>query len=344
MMVGMCLIMQAQRLISLCGWELRSLPYAVDCKDVSNQSHKNSTIVYCPQVVDDATNKSLIVYSADNNESSKVDENSKYSIGEQMDPNSVVFDCSLCGATVGLWAFCTVPRPVQSIRLVGYAEVNGENDAVTQSSLDKNTNDLENRQGVNNVVSDVANSSKVTSSSLNMTIAGGPPPTKQNFKAIISLPVIGQNLRARLSYDYDIRDHFFVDRGSSQSHSQDIRIQEITDNTVNTSIRQLVPVSSEIRETSNCETDSQASIRDSAVDNVFEGTHSAQQPSSRRDKMPVQAETDRLKSSSVGDSSSSQVSDFLIAKWALDYEFMILLLEKHYCQVIIAIVLNKMWN
>jgi hypothetical protein len=59
--------------------------------------------------------------------------------------------------------------------------------------------------------------------------------------------------------------------------------------------------------------------------------------------MPVQAETDRLKSSSVGDSSSSQVSDFLIAKWALDYEFMILL-EKHHCQVIIAIVLNKMWN
>jgi hypothetical protein len=342
MMVGMCLIMQAQRLISLCGWELRSLPYAVDCKDVSNQSHKNSTIVYCPQVVDDAMNKSLV--SADNNGSSKVDENSKYSIGEQIDPNSVVFDCSLCGATVGLWAFCTVPRPVQSIRLVGYAEVNGENDAVTQSSLDKNTNDLENRQGVNNAMSNVANSSKDTSSSLNMTIAGGPPPTKQNFKAIISLPVIGQNLRARLSYDYDIRDHFFVYGGSSQSHSQEIRIQEIIDNTVNTSIRQLVPVSSEIRETSNCETDSQASIRDSAVDNVFEGTHSAQQPSSRRDKMPVQAETDRLKSSSVGDSSSSQVSDFLIAKWALDYEFMILLLEKHYCQVIIAIVLNKMWN
>ncbi|PNY14125.1 nuclear-interacting partner of ALK, partial [Trifolium pratense] len=296
---------QAQRLISLCGWELRSLPYAVDCKDVSNQSHKNSTIIYCPQVVDDATNKSLIVYSADNNESSKVDENSKYSIGEQMDPNSVVFDCSLCGATVGLWAFCTVPRPVQSIRLVGYAELNGENDVVTQSSLNKNTNDLENRQGVNNAVSDVANSSKGASSSLNMTIAGGPPPTKQNFKAIISLPVIGQNLRARLSYDYDIRDHFFVDLGGSQSHSQ-IRIQEITDNTVNTSIRQLVPVSSEIREISNCETDSQASIRDSVVDNVLEGTHSAQQPSSLKDKMPVQAETDRSKSSSVGDPSSSK--------------------------------------
>lgn len=284
---------QAQRLISLCGWELRYLPYAVDCRDVSDQSHKNSTIVYSPRVVSDARNNNLTVYSADNNESSKMDENSKHSIGEQMDPNSAVLDCSLCGASVGLWAFCTVPRPVESIRLVGYAEVNGDND-------------LENRQGVNNALSDIANSSKDTSSGLNMTIAGGPPPTKQNFKAIISLPIIGQNLRARLSYDYDIRDHFFVDRGGSQSDSQEIRIREKTDTTVNASIGQLVPVSSEIREISNCETGSQASIHDSVLDNVLEGTSSAGQPSGFKDKMPVQAETDGLKNSCAGDPSSSQ--------------------------------------
>ncbi|CAL5198522.1 unnamed protein product [Lathyrus oleraceus] len=285
---------QAQRLISLCGWELRYLPYAVDCKNVSGQSHKNSTILYCPQVVTDAKNDNLIVSSADNNESSKMDENSKYSIGEQMDPNSAVLDCSLCGATVGLWAFCTVLRPVQSIRLVGYTEVNGEND-------------LENRQEeINNAMSDVATSSKDTPSSLNMTIAGGPPPTKQNFKAIISLPVIGQNLRARLSYDYDIRDHFFVDRGSSHTASHETRIKEKTDNTVNASIGQLVPVSSETREISNRETDSQASIHDSVVDNALEGTHSAEQSSSFKDKMPIQAKTDGLKISSVGNPSGSQ--------------------------------------
>jgi len=160
-------------------------------------------------------------------------------------------------------------------------------------------------------LSDIANSSKDTSSGLTMTIAGGPPPTKQNFKAIISLPIIGQNLRARLSYDYDIRDHFFVDRGGSQSDSQEIRIQEKTDSTVNASIGQLVPVSSEIREISNCETGSQrASIRDSVLDNVLEGTSSAGQPSGFKDKMPVQAETDGLKNSSAGDPSSSQVGVF----------------------------------
>lgn len=304
---NVCLTMQAQRLISLCGWELRYLPYAVDCRDVSDQSHKNSTIVYSPRVVSDARNNNLTVYSADNNESSKMDENSKHSIGEQMDPNSAVLDCSLCGATVGLWAFCTVPRPVESIRLVGYAEVNGDND-------------LENRQGVNNALSDIANSSKDTSSGLNMTIAGGPPPTKQNFKAIISLPIIGQNLRARLSYDYDIRDHFFVDRGGSQSDSQEIRIREKTDTTVNASIGQLVPVSSEIREISNCETGSQASIHDSVLDNVLEGTSSAGQPSGFKDKMPVQAETDGLKNSCAGDPSSSQVGVFLLVKGSLDYD------------------------
>ncbi|XP_004508585.1 uncharacterized protein [Cicer arietinum] len=289
---------QAQKLISLCGWELRFLPYAVDCKNVSDQSHKNSTILYCPQVVADLKNNNLTASSADNNESLKMDENSKYSIGEQMDPNSAVLDCSLCGATVGLWAFCTIPRPVESVRLVGYAEVNGENDFVIQNSLNKDKNDIENRQGVNNAVSDIANSSKDTSSSLNMTIAGGPPPTKQTFRAIISLPVIGQNLRARLSYDYDIRDHVFVNRGGIQSESQEIRIQDKIENTVNVSSEQSVPVS---RETSNYETGSQASIRDMVVDNVLEGTHSAVQPSGVKGKMPVQAETDGLPSSSQKD-------------------------------------------
>lgn len=32
-----------------------------------------------------------------------------------------------------------------------------------------------------------------------MTIAGGPPPAKQNFRPKISVPVIGRNLRARIA-------------------------------------------------------------------------------------------------------------------------------------------------
>lgn len=296
--------MQAQKLISLCGWELRSLPYAVDCKNVSDQSLKNSTTIDCSRVVADAKNRNVVGSSTDTDESLKMDENSKHFIVEQMDPNSAVLDCSLCGATVGLWAFCTVPRPLQSIRLVGYAEVNGEND-------------FEDRQGVNNTVSDTANSSKDTSSSLNMTIAGGPPPTKQNFKAIISLPIIGQNLRSRLSYDYDIRDHVSFYGGGIRSDLQEVGIQEKIDNSVIASIGQLVPVSSEMREFSNYETGPQAGIRDPAVGNVIEGTHSAGQPSGLKDKMPVDAESDGIKSSSVGYPSRSQVRDFLFVKWTL---------------------------
>ncbi|CAL0330552.1 unnamed protein product [Lupinus luteus] len=276
---------QAQKLISLCGWTLRSLPYVVDCKDTSDHSVKDTTILNDSRVDANMNNNSLIAHSVDNDESCK-DCN-----GKQLDPNSAVLDCTICGATVGLWAFCRVPRPVESIRLVGYAEVNSEND-------------LENRQGVTNSTSET--SSKVVPSSLNMTIAGGPPPTKQNFKAIISLPVIGQNLRARFSYDSGFRGHVFVDGGDIQldSHKK-MRIEEKTDNTVNASTGQLV-VSSEIREISGYETGSLASIHDSVVGDVIEGTSFTGQPSGLKDTAPVHVEADELNSLAAGDPSSSQ--------------------------------------
>lgn len=53
-----------------------------------------------------------------------------------------------------------------------------------------------------------------------MTIAGGPTPTKQNFKAKISLPVIGQNLRAQFSYNSEFRDCLSVNQEDMQSGPQ----------------------------------------------------------------------------------------------------------------------------
>ncbi|XP_020226540.1 uncharacterized protein LOC109808107 [Cajanus cajan] len=276
------LYFQAQKLVSLCGWKLRPLPYVVDCKDVSNESLKNSS--------------NLIVHSANTDENLRTDENSKDSTGGQMDPSSAVLDCTLCGATIGLWAFRTVSLPVESIRLVGYAEMNSEKAFLAHNLLNKN--DLENRQGVNNTMSDVANSSKDTSSSLNMTIAGGPPPTKQNFKAIISMPIVGQNLRARLSYESEFRDLVSVDRCGIQTD-----LQERTENTANASTGQLVPVSSEIREISNYENGSQASIHDS---DFIVGTSNAGQSSSLEDKMPAYTDADKLSGSTAGYPSSSQ--------------------------------------
>ncbi|XP_014509169.1 uncharacterized protein LOC106768499 [Vigna radiata var. radiata] len=270
---------QAQKLISLCGWKLRPLPYVVECKDISEQSLKNAT--------------TLAIHSAGTDEN-KTDESSMVSIGEQqVDPNSAVLDCTLCGATIGLWAFCTIPRPVESFRLVGYAEVNGESAFAVHNLL--NTDDLEDRQGF---MPDVTISSKDTSSSLNMTIAGGPPPTKQNFKAIISLPVIGQNLWARLSYDSNFRDHAFVNKGGDESN-----LQEETGNIINASIGQLVPLTSETRETADYETGSQARICDS---DIIVGTDIAGQSFSLKDKMPVHTDTDKLNSSAAGYCSSSQ--------------------------------------
>ncbi|MED6192261.1 hypothetical protein PIB30_008466 [Stylosanthes scabra] len=210
---------QAQKLISLCGWNLRPLPYVVDCKGTKEQSIKSTTILDRSQVVADGNNF-------------ETNENSKDSNGEQLDPNSAILECTLCGATIGLWAFSTVPRPVESLRIMGYVELNGKNDSAVQNRQG---------QGVNNTVSDIATSSKNMSSSLNMTIAGGPPPTKQNFKAIISLPVIGHNLRARLSYDSDFRDHVFVGDGIQSDSRKKIRVQENPDdNIVDTSNKQIV--------------------------------------------------------------------------------------------------------
>ncbi|XP_061364665.1 uncharacterized protein LOC133308089 [Gastrolobium bilobum] len=296
---------QAQKLLSLCGWNPRALCYQVDCKDASDQSAKSNAILDS-QVVGGMKSNSLIVQSTNTGESLKIDENSKDPRREQMDPNSVVLDCSLCGATVGLWAFGTVPKPVELIRLVGYTELNGKNDSGTNNLL--NISDLDNRQGVTNDISDVATSSKDITSSLKMTIAGGPPPTEQNFKAIISFPVIGQNLRARLSYDSDFGDHAFVDEDGIQSNSQKKRrIQVNKDEAINASTGQLVLVPSEIREILDCQTDSQASIHESViVDDVTKGTHYTGQPSSDNDKMLIHTGADGLNSFNAGDPSSSQ--------------------------------------
>jgi hypothetical protein len=57
-------------------------------------------------------------------------------------------------------------------------------------------------------------------SDLSVTIVGGPLPTKQNFKATISLPVIGPNLRARLSYDSDFRDRICDNQEITRSGSE----------------------------------------------------------------------------------------------------------------------------
>ncbi|KAB5524746.1 hypothetical protein DKX38_022495 [Salix brachista] len=194
---------EAQKLVSLCGWEPRVLPYVVDCKDKPTQPVKDPDFTDSFHMVINWQNPSIPVHSVATEQSVDTNEESGSCSGPHADSNAVVLDCWFCGASVGLWTFSMVPRPLELFKLVGNAEVNSNKNSELDSA---NENHVDNRGVIGNSASNGALSSMHRPSYLSFTIAGGPPPTKQNFKATISLPVIGRNLRARFSYDSDFRD------------------------------------------------------------------------------------------------------------------------------------------
>ncbi|XP_034711315.1 uncharacterized protein LOC117933853 isoform X2 [Vitis riparia] len=221
---------QAQKLISLCGWEPRSLPYVVDCKDQSYQPAKDANLLNLSHVVANVENPSINICSMPD-EINEANEDPMAYGKLQSDPCSVVLDCRLCGASVGLWAFSTVPCPVEFFRVAGYSEVNGENSSShCKENIFSSTpgaskiqgfgteNHVNSREGTMSTASNstISSSERLLS---HLTIAGGPPPTKQNFKATISLPVIGRNLRARFSYDSDFRDRKYPNQDKIQFDS-----------------------------------------------------------------------------------------------------------------------------
>ncbi|KVI06472.1 uncharacterized protein LOC112508744 isoform X2 [Cynara cardunculus var. scolymus] len=197
---------QAQKLISLCGWEPRLLPYIVDCKDVQDQSIKGGTLPD-PSEASNAQNASLTVYTSRTAEN--VETNQSPATGsEQYDHTSVVLDCRLCGARVGLWAFRTTPRPAEFVRLIGHAELNEENEAACQMDDANHPNVETSHAAKGEQTASIAKIGTTSSSRnlLNLTIAGGPPPAEQNFRPTISLPVVGQNLRRRFSSAFESVD------------------------------------------------------------------------------------------------------------------------------------------
>ncbi|XP_071711430.1 uncharacterized protein [Rutidosis leptorrhynchoides] len=170
---------QAQKLISLCGWEPRLLPYIVDCKDAHT-------------AVSSAQNASITVYSSHNFKNVETDKHFSNE-NEQYDHSSVVLDCKLCGAKVGLWAFSTTPRPDEFLRLIGRAEPNNQNGLAGQ--INNTENEISHTEN--------GEQTAVNKNVLTLTIAGGPLPAEQNFRPTISLPVVGQNLRTRFSSAFD---------------------------------------------------------------------------------------------------------------------------------------------
>ncbi|KAK2984049.1 hypothetical protein RJ640_020424 [Escallonia rubra] len=215
--VSSALYYQAQKLISLCGWEPRLLPYIVDRKDPEGQSPKDANV--SDPVVYSGQNSSICVYASGRAQDVEADNDRMTSLAKY-DPSSVVFDCRLCGASVGLWAFSMTPRPVEFIRLIGMSEVNGENngvhlkdnvtngDAGASGAHDSSKgNHVEIRERSVDTATTVTTSLTGTPCNFSLTIAGGPPPAKQNFRPTISLPVIGRNLRARFSSDSNFNYH-----------------------------------------------------------------------------------------------------------------------------------------
>ncbi|XP_068654011.1 uncharacterized protein [Aristolochia californica] len=109
-----CIYSHAQKLISLCGWEPRWLPNAPDCEEHSAQSARNECSVGPSKEGirtsrDPGPSKNAISASAKKDPGKR-----KLSASEGTgDLRSPLLDCSLCGATVRIWDFYTVPCPTR---------------------------------------------------------------------------------------------------------------------------------------------------------------------------------------------------------------------------------------
>ncbi|XP_028761015.1 uncharacterized protein LOC114719660 isoform X2 [Neltuma alba] len=100
----------AQKLISLCGWEARWLPNVLDCEEQSAESAKND---YCSDPAKGSAQyptPSRKEFSA----TSRKDTGGNEVLGSEFNSESrtPLLDCSLCGTTVRVWDFLTVPCPV----------------------------------------------------------------------------------------------------------------------------------------------------------------------------------------------------------------------------------------
>ena len=132
------------------------LPYVVDCKDIPTQPVKDTDITDSFHMVINWQNPSIQVHSVATEQSVDTNEESGSCSGPHADSNAVVLDCRFCGASVGLWTFSMVPRPLELFKLVGYAEVNSNKNSELDSA---NENHVDNRRVIGNSASNGALSS-----------------------------------------------------------------------------------------------------------------------------------------------------------------------------------------
>lgn len=189
-------VQQSQRMIAVCGWEPRLLPYTVDYEDRSGAQANEQT------GTSQGPGPSVTVHLKGELQAevlqSQIQPNANSS-----DPASAVLDCNLCGASVGLWNFTAVNRPAPLLNS-GFEEilsskkkplesatvgelVHGPELAISEASDAHDTKPLEVVQ-VNTLGRAVPQKGVLD---LKLTIAGGPPPTRLNAPVLVA-PSLGR--------------------------------------------------------------------------------------------------------------------------------------------------------
>eukprot|EP01018_Ginkgo_biloba_P030803 Gb_12594 [translate_table: standard] len=218
---------QAQRLISLCGWEPRLLPNVVDCEEHSAHSARNACSVGPGQGRFHQSRDpgpSVLLFSRSAQLEKRDTPKKMIPITESIcDPASAVLDCSLCGATVKLWSFVTVARPSRFVSSLNDLPETSKKFVLTRgvsaaSGIDGwcaiDAMERENQEG-----RDEAEEAGTTAEGksppnlgmdLNLTIAGGPAPRHFSPPAMavpVEQPVEDRHKMIRQPAGSEIGDH-----------------------------------------------------------------------------------------------------------------------------------------
>ncbi|KAG8081484.1 hypothetical protein GUJ93_ZPchr0007g4889 [Zizania palustris] len=189
--VETCSYSQAQKLISLCGWESRWLPNVQDWEENSTRSAKHAASAEPDQLHSRFLQHNQNSYSA----SVKKDKGKgKFHVKDSgCCMRSPLLDCSLCGATVRIWDFRSVPRPSHLSLNSSDAPDTGRKPVLTRGiSATSEINgwvaegtERDNAEGRDEAGPDEGKSLSNAQVDLNLTMAGGFP---SNHSVMPSMP------------------------------------------------------------------------------------------------------------------------------------------------------------
>ncbi|BFI32273.1 hypothetical protein MPTK2_4g04310 [Marchantia polymorpha subsp. ruderalis] len=198
---------QAQRLIALCGWEPRLLPYTVDCEERTAPSTRTFRSVgfsdeMKARTIRDPGPSVLLVSRGERVDEKQDTDGFKASPEKKCDPASAVLDCNLCGASVGLWGFSTIPRPsaimgsvladmpvtpksFPNTPMCGASAASGIHGGSGLRHRGKQPAEQQEEAGEATTTPVRVRPSSRGVLDLSLTIAGGPPPTQLSSPAMI---------------------------------------------------------------------------------------------------------------------------------------------------------------